>query len=245
MQKIARLVITVLSLALCTSEARALDLPYCPLLPVDPSKPAPPPYVPPPVLPLEPSQPPPAPMRAQPTLATYHRGSIWSRIGNTERWTAAALAVVQARRIDFEQARDVETFCPGYARANQAQRDICWLRIIGAVVELESSFKYNGRPFCEGNGVYSVGLMALSTGECPNAMTIPELMNPEANLICGINRMAKLIARDHYVEGEKKGASAYWSVLRTPYRFLHQNGRWYTLGKRDKVLLRTKLFNRY
>lgn len=222
-----------------------MTLPHCPKIPKDPNAPVLPPPPARPVLPDEAPLPPPAPPRAQPTPGTYHRGALWARFGGTESWTATVIAIVQARRADFEQARDIEVFCPGYLRASQAQRDICWLRIIGSIVEFESSFKPAARPFCEGDGVYSVGLMALSTGECPDAMTIPEMMDPVKNLTCGINRMAKLIRRDHVISENNLGASAYWSTLRKPYTARLPDGRVFNLGKRDKVIERTRMFSRF
>ncbi|MGZ6404340.1 MAG: hypothetical protein ACXWTJ_22990, partial [Bdellovibrionota bacterium] len=180
------------------------------------------------------------------TPAYYQRASMWHNVPQSDSWTAAVLAVVQARRHDFEQARDVEAFCPGYAKATEAQRDVCWLRLVGSVVEFESSFKPHERPFCEGNGVYSVGLMALSTGECPDAMTTEQLQDPVANLTCGVNRMAKLIQRDHYIENaDDSGACAYWSTLRAPHKAKLADGRVVTLGKRDEVIARTKQFNKF
>lgn len=247
----------ILSLALCAFAAHftiaaqadqlpsGITLPHCPKIPKDPNAPVPPPPPPRPALPDEAPLPAPVPPRTQPTPATYHRGALWARIGGTESWTNTVIAIVQARRADFEQARDIETFCPGYLRATQAQRDICWLRIVGAIVEFESSFKPAARPFCEGDGVYSVGLMALSTGECPDAMTIEAMMDPVKNLTCGINRMAKLIRRDHVISENNLGASAYWSTLRKPYTARLPDGRVFNLGKRDKVIERTKLFSRF
>jgi hypothetical protein len=226
--------------------ADRLVLPPCPKDPVDPNAPEPPPPPPRPVLADERPMPPPAPPRVDATPAYFHRASLWVKVANTAPWTAAVLSVVQSRRHDFEQARDVETFCPGYAKATQAQRDICWLRIVGSVVEFESSFRNNAKPFCEGNGVYSVGLLSLSEGECPNAMTLEELTDPAASLICGVNRMAKLINRDHYIESpDNSGASAYWSTLREPYVRKMPDGRTLHLGKKPQVLERTKQFSRF
>lgn len=223
-----------------------IPLPYCPKIPKDPNKPVPPPPPPRPVLADEPPMPPAAPMHAQPTLGTYHRGALWRNIAGTDAWTGTVINLVQNLLPSLEQARDIEAFCPGYRKANQGQRHICWLRLVGSIVEFESSFRPAERPFCEGDGVYSVGLLALSTGECPAAMTVEALQNPVANLTCGLNRMARLIKRDHYIETvNNDGASAYWSTLRRPHVAKLPDGRVYTLGKRDQVIERTRLFNRF
>jgi hypothetical protein len=224
-----------------------LVLPPCPLDPVDPNAPPPPPPPPaPPPLADEPPMPAPAPSNVTPSNAYFQRAALWSKIPNSEAWTAAVLDVVQSRIHDFEQARDVETFCPGYTKASEPQREICWLRLVGSVVEFESSFRNNAKPFCEGNGVYSVGLLSLSAGECPNAMTLEELIDPAKSLTCGVNRMARLINRDHFISSpDDMGASAYWSTLRPAHLKTMSDGRVLHLGKKDEVIARTKLFNRF
>jgi hypothetical protein len=230
-----------------------INLPYCPLdpvKPVDPNAPVPPPSPPGPpvrpVLPDEPPMPPASPAKVTPTPAYYQKAALWSQIPNSQSWTNTVIQIVESRLADFEQARDIETFCPGYLVASQPQREICWLRLVGSIAEFESSFKPAERPFCEGNAVFSVGLLALSTGECPNAMDIAGLQDPVQNLTCGLNRMAKLIKRDHEIEGQDQGgACAYWSTLRTPHTATLSNGKTYILGKKDQVIQRTKLFNRF
>ncbi len=161
-------------------------------------------------------------------------------------WTRTLISIVQNRIRDFEQARDKETFCPGYASATPAQREVCWLRLVGSVVEFESSFTPDEKPFYEGNGIYSVGLLALSTGECPNAMTTRELMDPVKNLVCGVNKMAMLIARGNAIDSaDNGGAAAYWSTLRPPHKAQLPDGRWVTLGKKDKIIARTRVFKQF
>jgi hypothetical protein len=232
-----------------TAEAAAINLPYCPLDPVKPVDPNAPILPPPPVRPVLPDEAPmpaAAPAKVTPTPAYYQRAALWSKVPNSQAWTDAVVQIVESRLSDFEQARDIESFCPGYMVASQPQRNVCWLRLVGSIVEFESSFKPAERPFCEGNAVYSVGLLALSTGECPDAMDIEGLQDPVKNLACGLNRMAKLIHRDHEIEGQDQGgACAYWSTLRTPHTATLSNGKTYTLGKKDQVIQRTKLFYRF
>jgi len=85
-------------------------------------------------------------------------------------------------------------------------------------VEYESAFD-PADTYKESNGVYSVGLMQLSNGECANAETVSALKDPVQNLLCGTKKMADLIARYGYVTtpDNTHGAAAYWSTLRAPY----------------------------
>jgi hypothetical protein len=157
--------------------------------------------------------------------------AAWSQLPNTASWTSAVSGVVKANLASFEKAKDRETFCPGYASATLAQRETCWVRMVSAVAEFESNFKPT-TIYKESDGVYSVGLLQLSTGECANAPTIAALKDPVQNLICGTKKMAQLIARYGYVTtpDNRHGAAAYWSTLRAPYTSggLH-------LGKRAEV----------
>jgi hypothetical protein len=183
-----------------------------------------------------------------PGIPFFHKASLWAKPAPTSlAWTKVVIEVVDKRLRDFELAADKETFCPGYASATLAQRHICWLRVVGGIVEFESSFRPDEPPFHEGNGVYSVGLMALSTGECPNAPDTKGLMDPLKNLVCGVNKMAALIARYKAIDNaEHKGASAYWSTLRPPYqKWDPVRQRWLNLGKQDKIIERSKLFNKF
>lgn len=161
-----------------------------------------------------------------------YRAAVWRRVRDNRAWTDTVLRIVRKRLDDFEQARDKEDFCPGYSKATRHQKEVCWLRLIGALVMFESSFNPR-EAFQEPDGAWSVGLMALSPGECSEAMTVKDLQNPIKNLTCGVNKMAFFISRHGFINGPKsaRGAAAYWSVLRDPYVY----GK-YKLGRRRRIL---------
>ncbi len=139
---------------------------------------------------------------------------------------------------ELERARDVEVFCPGYGKASANQRASCWLLLVAAITKFESSFKPD-TSFREPDGNYSVGLLALSPGECPNAPTMQSLKSAIPNLICGTNKMANLIGRDGFIDGPdpRRGAARYWSTLRAPYkRWDPTRNRYLNLGKRNLIV---------
>lgn len=150
--------------------------------------------------------------------ANLHAAALWSRKKNTESWTDAVLAVVQEQISQLERARDVAEFCPAYASASIVQREACWVRLISSVSSFESGFNPRDE-YRESSGNLSIGLLALSPGECPGAPSAEDLKNPLRNLACGTKIMARLIARDGWIEGPEnaRGAAAYWSTLRAPY----------------------------
>lgn len=164
--------------------------------------------------------PPPTPAPAPVPVAVPTAGgpAAWSSRAGTGPWTDAVASVVRSNLASFAQARDRETFCPGYAAATLAQRETCWVRLVSAVAQFESDFN-PATMYRESDGIYSVGLLQLSVGECANAETNSALQNPLENLLCGTLKMASLIARYGYVTTPDNvhGAAAYWSTLRAPY----------------------------
>lgn len=158
--------------------------------------------------------------------------------GNRAAWTQAVHRIVRARMQDFNHARDVETYCPGYKNATTSQKESCWVFLVAAISKFESAFNA-GDSFREPDGNFSIGLMALSPNECPNASTHKSLQSALPNLVCGTNKMASLIRKFGYIDGPEsaRGASRYWSTLRKPYkRWDPTRKRNLNLGKRDQVI---------
>ncbi|HEY8278532.1 MAG TPA: hypothetical protein VIH99_02835 [Bdellovibrionota bacterium] len=167
---------------------------------------------------------------------------IWGRSTRVNSWTRAVREIVHARLSHFEMAKDKEIFCPDYANATLPERENCWTLLVSAISKYESSFNPAGS-FREPDGNYSVGLLALSPGECPNARSQDALKNAIPNLVCGVNKMASLIRKRGYVDGpaSARGASRYWSTLRKPYtKWDPTRNRDLKLGKRDLVVAITK-----
>lgn len=154
---------------------------------------------------------------SSPSLSAYHKAAPWSKVRNSQAWTKAAVATIQKRWTSLNRARDVDSFCPGYSKASSTRQMACWIRIVGGIMQKESGFQPNDS-MIENSGEASVGLMAMSAGQCPNARSSRALKNPIANIECGINVMANLIQQDGYISGPRnKGAARNWSCLRTPY----------------------------
>lgn len=177
----------------------------------------------------------------------------WGESSVRKPWTEAVLKVVQSRIEDFNKARDVEDFCPGYRTAEPYEQENCWLLLVTAISEHESNFKTSDS-FTEGNGVDSIGLLALSPGECRQAHSARELGDPVRNLLCGVEKMADLVARDKVIDGSRdakgndlggrsRGIAAYWSTVRPRYKqFDRRRNRYLTLGHKADILGITRRF---
>jgi hypothetical protein len=181
------------------------------------------------------------PSTGNPPSTTNYDAALWGKVANSAAWTDAVLAAVRTHLPELERGRDRNEFCPDYSVATEHQRETCWLRLVSAVAQFESSFN-PGDMFMEANGKYSVGLLSLSASECPNAPTIAALKSPIKNLVCGVNIMARLIEHDGFIDGpaSARGASSYWSTLRTPYSSGH-----YHVGRKNQVIAITRLYRNF
>ena len=186
-------------------------------------------------------KPDPAPKPVPPPPPPSYSGpaTIWSHLATSQAWDQAVLGVVRANITKFEKARDRDSWCPGYSTATDVQRLTCWVRLVSAMVKYESNFNQNAVFDETGMSQDSIGLLMMSPGECPNAPTAAKLKNGVENLKCGTARMATLISRDGYVTtpDNRKGAAAYWSVLRAPYTAYGLK-----LGKRNEIIAITRAY---
>jgi hypothetical protein len=181
-------------------------------------------------------------------VADFYPAAVWAGAANVSNaesraWTAVVVAAMEKNLSLLNQAKDVNDFCPGYASAATDQQVVCWLRIVGGVVEYESSFDPNSIFKEPDSGEDSIGLLSLSTTDCPAENTIADLENPVSNLACGMQIMMRLISRDGYISGpdSERGAAAYWSTLRAPY----SSGKLKDLGKKPEIESIAKDYQNY
>lgn len=167
--------------------------------------------------------------------------AAWDHLPEGDSWNRSVLGRVHAKQKTFELARDLDDFCPGYANANSAQKDTCWLRIVSAIARYESNFNPRAT-YLEHTGRTSVGLLMMNPDHCPGAHTVEALKDATLNINCAMDRMRLLISRDHSLSGAapKRGAAAYWSVLRPPYTF-----RGLELGKKAHIQAFTRSYLAY
>jgi hypothetical protein len=90
----------------------------------------------------------------------------------------------------------------------------------------------------ENNGTYSVGLLAMSPGQCPGANSVRALQDPVRNMDCGISKFASLVDSTGWISGpDHRGAAENWSTLRGRYTvFVRAAGRNVTVGKKSEVI---------
>ena len=151
-------------------------------------------------------------------------------------------------------AEDIENFCPGYHQADTdlMHKEICWLRLVGEIVRVESSFK-PGDFYRDGGNIYG-GLMSISLDDSATEQAIADIKNPLKNLATGIQILAKYIAKYHLISsggpdanGDYLGAAKYWSTLRTrrTYKFEYGQYKEISLGRREEIIARTQNYKNF
>lgn len=136
-------------------------------------------------------------------------------------WNRAALSALKTHGkplVDMVPD-DIQTWCPHYPAADDADRRAFWLGFMSALAKFESTYK----PKAVGGGGKWYGLLqilpATSRGYKCNVGTGEALKNGAANLSCAVRIMAVTVPRDGVVHAKDKrwrGVSADWGPMRSP-----------------------------
>lgn len=144
-------------------------------------------------------------------------------------WEAATRLALEELGTNLlrKEPADAADFCPRFSRLSAAQRKAFYTRLVAAIAKHESSFNPRARyteAFAdrEGKPVVSRGLLQLSYEsargyDCP-VESPADLHDPETNLHCGVQVLAKWIVDDNAIGSGKRGGARYWAVLREPKR---------------------------
>jgi hypothetical protein len=145
----------------------------------------------------------------------------WTHQPDHLLWNRAALSALKTHGkplVDMVP-RDIQTWCPHYPSANDADRRAFWLGFMSALAKFESTYK----PRAVGGGGKWYGLLqilpATARGYKCNARTGEALKNGAANLSCAVRIMAFTVPRDGVVHAKDKrwrGVSADWGPMRSP-----------------------------
>lgn len=137
----------------------------------------------------------------------------WDSAAKAAEWTAEALAQVAEHDTELTDLipKDIDLYCPGYAKASLQDRRAFWVSIISATAKYESGFNAKALGL---NGRY-VGLMQISLATARHsgceATTTASLKDGKANLSCAIEIIAPRVAADGMVAGDgNKGIARDW-----------------------------------
>ena len=169
-----------------------------------------------------------APVASVPALAlstrpplrpTYLPRTRWQHMKGHEIWTRAALSALKDHGkplVDFVPG-DIQTWCPAYPSATDADRRAFWVGFMSALAKHESTY----RPWAVGGGGKWYGLLQIlpstARGYRCRVGTGGELKNGAANLSCAARIMAHTVLRDGVIHGYKgrkgRGVTADWGPM--------------------------------
>lgn len=142
----------------------------------------------------------------------------WDHRPEGSEWTESTLLAVSTKDplLSERVPADIETWCPGYAKAPVEERRAFWAGLLSAVARYESTWN----PAASGGGGRWIGLMQISPRSAANygceATSVGALKDGEANLECAVEIMSEQVAKDGVVAGGgAQGIGRDWAPLRS------------------------------
>jgi hypothetical protein len=143
----------------------------------------------------------------------------WQHMDGHAVWTRSALSALKTHGKPLVELvpADIETWCPAYERATDANRRAFWVGFMSSLAKHESTYK----PWAVGGGGKWYGLLqilpATARGYKCNVGTGEALKNGAANLSCAVRIMAHTVPRDGvihgYVNRKGRGVTADWGPM--------------------------------
>ena len=140
----------------------------------------------------------------------------WDARPEAAAWTSATLAAVA--RYDSVLAAavpgDIKAWCPGYAKNGLEERRAFWAGVLSALAKPESGWN----PNASGGGGRYIGLLQISpqtarANGCV-ATSAKGLKDGAANLVCGVQIMARQVGQDGVVAGNgRQGLGRDWGPI--------------------------------
>ncbi len=143
----------------------------------------------------------------------------WDHRPEARDWTLSTMDAIADHGTDLIETplADVETFCPEYHAASEAERQAFWTGLFSGLAKFESTWN----PRAAGAGGRYRGLLQIfpQTAQYHGCEIngAGELYEGEKNLSCAVRIAATAVARDGVVAGEPGnwgGVAADWPPLR-------------------------------
>jgi hypothetical protein len=142
----------------------------------------------------------------------------WDHRPEATIWTKEALAAIDdhAPNLPHLVPSDIQTWCPGYEDASEAEREAFWTGILSALAKHESTWN----PKASGGGGRWIGLLQIAPGTARqygcDARTSADLKDGADNLSCAIRIAAVQVQRDGMVAGNgSRGLGRDWAPFRS------------------------------
>ena len=151
----------------------------------------------------------------------------WTHQPDHVLWNRVALSALKThgRALVDLVPGDIDTWCPRYRHADDADRRAFWVGFLSALAKFESTYK----PRAVGGGGKWYGLLqilpATARGYGCNVGTGEALKNGGANLSCAVRIMAVTVPRDGVIYGRGgRGVAADWGPMRSSSKRADMSG---------------------
>jgi hypothetical protein len=142
----------------------------------------------------------------------------WDHRPEATIWTTKVLAAIDDHSANLPGIipADIATWCPGYAEAEEAEREAFWAGLMSALAKHESTWN----PRASGGGGKWIGLLQIAPATARHfgceATTTAELKDGASNLTCAVRIAAVQVRRDGMVAGGgAKGMGRDWAPFRS------------------------------
>lgn len=146
------------------------------------------------------------------TASSMSHDMRWDHRPEADDWTVTALKALRTHGAALPDVvpHDIDTWCPGYKTASQADREAFWIGLISALAKHESTWN----PAAVGGGGKWYGLVQIAPGTASGygcaAKTGSALKDGAKNVSCAIRIMSHTVARDGVVSQGMRGVAADW-----------------------------------
>ncbi|MCF1707240.1 transglycosylase SLT domain-containing protein [Tabrizicola sp. J26] len=141
----------------------------------------------------------------------------WDHRPEATVWTKTALAAIDedAANLPALVPGDINTWCPGYTHATEAEREAFWTGVFSALAKHESTWN----PAASGGGGRWIGLLQISPQTARqygcDAKSTAALKDGSENLACAIKIASVQVQRDGMVAGNgAQGLGRDWAPFR-------------------------------
>lgn len=141
----------------------------------------------------------------------------WDHRPEASIWTTKALAAIDDHSANLPDIipADISAWCPGYAEAEETEREAFWAGLMSALAKHESTWN----PRASGGGGRWIGLLQISPATARHfgceATTAAALKDGVSNLSCAVRIAAAQVRRDGMVAGGgAQGMGRDWAPFR-------------------------------
>jgi hypothetical protein len=162
-----------------------------------------------------------------PTTVSGRPPAMWDQRPDAAAWTASAVSAIDSERAVLlaRTPTDIDAFCPGFRNADESARRAFYVALLSQLAVAESTLD----PGAQGGAARGLLQITPETARAYGctATSSAALLEPTANLACGVKILARLIEKDGVISGYEngwKGAARTWTPFRQGAKLVDLQG---------------------